>query len=515
MSEIRILVVEDSPNWQAELPQILQSVGHSIKVHLEADFDSACQSTADQPYDLAIVDLALLGATSEGQDTGHLGMELLHDLRSSRYNRHCGLIVLTGYPTTARIRQALRDYNADDFIEKNDFDSQQFIAAARTAICQSHLRYADASIRARYRLTIRFNQHALLGCELTGPDRRSVYAAPHPVRFETADLVRRANNLNWMILEGGPERWRPEARSIGEQLYRALLSDQRILGDLNGVRALAGHPKQLLLRLSGSAEGLGVPFELLHDGDDYLGFQCIVTRRCIPPGQQHFRKPERFHAFIEGLRHQHETLRVLIVGANSDDNIPAAEQEAEELATAISVDLERLGISARVTLLVGAEASYEKVSTSLREGNYHIFHYAGHGRYNDVLPEVSGLILHDRQGQYTMTATDLNLLVRNTDLRVVFLSCCLGARTSTSPGYGEFHGALDAIARADVPIVVGYRWSVSDEPARYLALNFYDTLWRTFSPGEALYHARKHAAQGRQGFDDDTWAAPVLVLQNE
>jgi len=36
----------------------------------------------------------------------------------------------------------------------------------------------------------------------------------------------------------------------------------------------------------------------------------------------------------------------------------------------------------------------------------------------------------------------------------------------------------------------------------------------TFSPGEAMLEARREIALGKYGLNDETWAAPVLLMQN-
>jgi CHAT domain-containing protein len=164
--------------------------------------------------------------------------------------------------------------------------------------------------------------------------------------------------------------------------------------------------------------------------------------------------------------------------------------------------------------LLGIEANYEQVSNALRDGHYHLFHYAGHGLYDETLPEISGLVLHKEHGLRVLTASDLNTLVSNTELQLVFLSCCLGARTASHVGRGDFYGMMEALVNADVPTVLGYRWSVTDKAAFTLAQVFYETLWHTFSPGEALLEARRRATLGPKGLDDETWASPVLVMQN-
>jgi CheY-like chemotaxis protein len=516
MSDVRVLVVEDTERWQELLKECLQGLGESLQVDIAPNYRAALQAIRDHTYDLVTMDLELSGDSPDPTDPNQEGMQLLRMLRDSHYKQNgCGLIVVTGFASLERMRQAFRTYGVDDFIDKADFDDQTFLEIARAAVRNMRLRRAVARSNARYRLTITCGQNQLVGSELSGPDRRAAYASAHPISFEVDDLVRRTDNLNTLLLQrNSADAWRPEARSIGDAIYQALAREQRILGDLVAARALADRFSDLWIQFSSPPVGLGLPFELLRDGDDFLGYAHILTRRLHQTGPTFSRKPEPFHAFVEALLKDNKTLRVLVVGANSDGAIPEAEREATEIAAAIKRDLDYLGITSEVLLLAGRNASYARVSHELSEGRYHIFHYAGHGRYSDTLPEISGLILSDEQGPITLTAADLNSLVRDTDLQLVYLSCCLGARNATQIGRGDFYGALEAVARADVPIVLGYRWTVVDKRAKNLARQFYHALWQTFSAGEALLAARKAIARGPRGRDDDTWISPVLLVQN-
>src|SRR5205085_2223353 len=148
------------------------------------------------------------------------GLDLLRELRdstnnpNSRYNRHsAGLIVLTGFGTVQRARQAFRYYAVDNFIDKADFDIPVFLEAAREAIRSARFRRAAARANERYRLTITCGHDQFVGSELAGHDRRAVYNADqrHPLKVE--DFVRRTNNLDILIRGGGPPAWRPEARA--------------------------------------------------------------------------------------------------------------------------------------------------------------------------------------------------------------------------------------------------------------------------------------------------------------
>lgn len=516
MSNLRILVVEDDLRWQQILHDTLQQIASTSPIEIARDAAAARHAFINQGYDLVTIDLSLGSEIPLDPLRGELpGMQLLRDLRGSRYNRlGCGLIVLTGYPTTARVRQALKEYHAEDFIDKTDFDDRAFMAVAKAAIRNARLRRTAVRARERYRLLLSFGPDRLISTELDGPDRRAIYAVPQPATFDTGELVQRADGLNALTLQGGAAAWRPEARAVGDAIYDALTGDRRVLGDLVSARALADRFSDLWIQFSGPAESLGLPFELLRDQDDYLGLAHILTRRLAQAGPTLSHKTEPFHTFVENLVRSGEMLRILVVGANSDGAIPKVEQEARELAAQIETELTCLGIDHQLVPLIGPEASYARVAQELRQGGYHMFHYAGHGLHSEEQPEVSGLVLHGEHGRVTLSASDLNLMMRDTDLQVVFLSCCLGARNASRTGRGDFHGTLEAIARADVPIVLGYRWTVVDEPARNLALQFYSSLWRTFAPGEALLEARRCAAQGPGGRDDETWAAPMLLLQN-
>ncbi|HYX72337.1 MAG TPA: CHAT domain-containing protein, partial [Nitrososphaera sp.] len=335
----------------------------------------------------------------------------------------------------------------------------------------------------------------------------------HFPRFDASDLARRADNLNLLVLKGGPEIWRPEARSIGAAIYNSLAKEGHVLADLTSARALAQRLDNLWLQFSGPAVGLGIPFELLRDADDYLSLDHVLTRRIIKAGGSFSRNLESFHQFINRVQEDSEILRILIVGANYDGNIPAAEAEAVSLYEAMEADLQRLGIAHEIRLLVGNEATYSRLREELRQGGYHIFHYAGHGRYQDTIPEISGLILREGSGSRVLTAAELNLLLRDLSVQLVFLSCCLGARTAAQTGRGDFYGMLEALAHADVSTVLGYRWTVADTSAMFLAEHFYKVLWHTFSPGDALLAARRNVAM-EHGRDDETWASPVLLMQN-
>jgi CheY-like chemotaxis protein len=518
MSDLRVLIVEDNKEWLKDISDRAEQLAGSPASTAE-NYESALQQIRDTDYDLMLVDLSLPRVEGDPNPNEELGMSLLGEIRRSRRNSECGIIIFTMFGNTQNVRDAFKRYAVDDFVDKTTFHgtpTPKLLSVMRSAVMAGRLRQAEARERRCYRLEIEFDSNSLVGSVLLGPDRETQYRASDPRRFKVEALARRADDLNTLLLGGGPDAWRPAARDIGDDIYEAISEERRIHGDLVAARALARRFSDLRLRFAGPAPGLGVPFELLRDEEDYLGLSHVLTRRIIRQGGG--RRPNPFHRFIGALCEERESphrqpLRVLVVGSNSDGWIPAAEAEAGSLALAIEGDLQRLGLESQVVLLSGAEATYARVSEALRDGKFHVFHYAGHGRFDDRLAEVSGLVLADGAGQRVMTADALNQLTGDSDLHLVYLSCCLGARTAGQQGRGDFYGVLDALARADVPLVLGYRWTVADSPAMLLALVFYQMLWRTLSPGEALLHARRSAAMGERGRDDETWASPILLTQ--
>jgi CheY-like chemotaxis protein len=512
VSTLNILVVEDDEKWQADLRGTLDELGGPVRVDVAATLDEGLSLIDQRSYNLATVDLALAD--------GEMGLRLVDRLLQSPANRDIALLVVTGNFTADRVYTILRNYRPYDILKKRDdyglekdaYSPERLLTAARAALLDARLRRAARREAERYRLTIAFGRESWLGSDLHGGLTGS-YRAERPLPLDAADLASRADRINLLLLSDGTA-WREEARSLGRATFGALQSDRRIAADLDRARTLSDTRNPLWLELSGPSSGLGIPFELMHDGNEYLCFETVLTRKLAQEALPLTRKTEPFSSFLADLAERGETLRILLVGANADGNIPGVEAEVAELAQEIEIEVRRLGLHSRVDVLTGADTAWESVRDRLQHGGYQIFHYAGHGRFSDELPEVSGLILGQGEARRVLTAADLHLLVKGTDLRLIFLSCCLGARTAGQAGRGDFQGVLEALARADVPYVLGYRWTVGDDIALELARAFYGAFWQHLAPGFALLEARKSVSMGPLGRDGETWASPVLLSQS-
>ena len=251
--------------------------------------------------------------------------------------------------------------------------------------------------------------------------------------------------------------------------------------------------------------------ELMRDDADYLCLSHIMTRRLVGREHRMNEKAESFYRFIRNLARKGKPLRVLIIGANSDGEIPKAEEEARELESQMKSELKCMGMTEDTITLTGSDLTLDNVRSILASG-CHILHYAGHGLYAEEKPESSALVLGTSYEE-VLDATKLSRLLADTELRFVFLSCCLGACNSFENTQSDFRGILSAMAMAGVPRILAQRWVLFDESALYFARSFYRSLWSSLSPDRALWEARNRV-HGELGRDDATWLSPLLLSQS-
>jgi CHAT domain-containing protein len=208
-----------------------------------------------------------------------------------------------------------------------------------------------------------------------------------------------------------------------------------------------------------------------------------------------------------------KALRVLIIASNTNPPIDGVDTEVQELSHYLK---HQEFIPVDVNLIPTGLATYERIRKELQESSYDIVHYAGHGSYKATSPEESSLYFWASEGKQgdvvPMPATELKLLLERSEVRLVYLSSCYGTATGSQVALldDDFLGLADAVVQAGVPSVVGFRWPVSDDGARKLALAFYHSLLEQGSPEIALWNARCELAVDR---NDTTWLSPILIHQ--
>ncbi|MFQ5859203.1 MAG: CHAT domain-containing protein, partial [Anaerolineae bacterium] len=280
-----------------------------------------------------------------------------------------------------------------------------------------------------------------------------------------------------------PEPFKPDAvASAGRLMYSLFLprTVQSFLRTWDGPLTI-------------STNDPAIPWELLHDGQAFLGIKHAVGRRLIsgrtPPRRAVMRRKRPTFLFI----------------ADPRGDLEGAAAEAQHLVATLS----RRGFPC--DLLLAERASYLNVQEALGAGRYDVIHYAGHARFGEDDAEESALELaQDR----LLPASQIERVLRGAPL--LFLNACLSGRAGvqdTAPAPQTYLGAAaESLASAFIfggaRAFIGALWSVHDVGSRAFAATLYDRVLAGDPVGEALRATRRHLLQERPA--EATWASFVL-----
>jgi hypothetical protein len=261
-----------------------------------------------------------------------------------------------------------------------------------------------------------------------------------------------------------------EAEARGQMLYRALvplalqLPLQRIEGPL----------------LVASAVG-GVPWELLHDGEEFWGVRYALARRLLDRAGEETPAPEY------GPRP-----RILLIGSDARGDLPFVAAEVETLCVALAA----IG---DVVCVNGPLATFDAVTSALREG-FDVVHYTGH--VDTTAAGESVLVL---AGETSLAAGAIQASV--TGRPVVFVNGCRSVRPH---GDGDGEASIAAVAhgflRGGAAAFIGTANDVGDRFAAVLARRFYHHAAAGVPIGEALRLAR-----GESRSDPATAGSPAWL----
>jgi CHAT domain-containing protein len=199
---------------------------------------------------------------------------------------------------------------------------------------------------------------------------------------------------------------------------------------------------------------LGYPWELMHDGENFLCLKNFIGRfvnaSSVGP-------PRNQSQFGWG---QGEKLAVLLIsvpnpqprGDVTYDPLPAAEAETQAILDVLSTIPEVKHVT-----LTGKKATYNEVWKALRNDQYHIIHYNGHAHFNDQRPKLSSLVLYD---QDMTTGPVINFFGKVPPV-LCFVNACETGLTSGADWRNRYN--IFGIARAFLETgayLVGSRWKL-------------------------------------------------------
>ncbi len=240
----------------------------------------------------------------------------------------------------------------------------------------------------------------------------------------------------------------------GRGLFNEVLPERH--QEIRSIRDALGDLKKDLLIATNAPE---IPWELLHNGTDFLGLQYDMGRSLRARGAEWRPTPKSGN------------WQCLIV-ANPTSDIPSTVAEA----TAVKESLESKGIAC--DYLVEQTATFENLLHYLNSVHYDIIHYSGHIERDSESGQF-GFVLRDGRN---FTAESIRTHVRTP--AIAFLNGC---------NSGEVvQGLTEAFLSSGAQMVIGSLFDTPSRGAAVFAQKFYAEFMRGKSAGEAMRLARLH-----------------------
>ena len=284
---------------------------------------------------------------------------------------------------------------------------------------------------------------------------------------EFGDLLEQAKQLTLRIVYSSfDEEKEAKLKAMGLRIAQLIPTEIR--------KVLFNHG-EAYVRLASNIHD--IPFELAYDKEckRFLGSRLRIGRIQISDSvstPKHWPQPS-----------------VLLIGPGTPPGLPSlamVEKEIHELSAILSGE----GIS--VTTLSGDLATRTNLVNLLRERDYQIIHFSGHGI---AQPNgINGVMLADGPISFD------EILSRQMNGSLVFLSAC-GSGSQMNETSQQFF-------RNGVSSVLGFIGPVTDEAANWIALTFYDELRKGATLGDALDLAKKF--QQSKMPNDWSWVSLVL-----
>lgn len=290
------------------------------------------------------------------------------------------------------------------------------------------------------------------------------------------------------------------SKAFGGRLFAAVFGgglDALLRSSLDEAQRKAAGLR-LRLRLTGAPELLDLPWEYLYNEP----LNRFLSLSVSSPIVRYLEIPERIEPLAVA-----PPIRLLGMISSPTDLLELdVEREWAKLLEALEplrkrglIELERI-----------PDATLPRLQQWLRQGEFHVFHFIGHGGFNEATGEGL-LVLEDEQraGREVGAESLGRLLHDEPSLRLVVLNACEGGRSSlTDP----FAGTAQGLIQQGIPAVVAMQFEISDEAAITLAHRLYETLAEGYPVDAALAEARKALSIERES--DIEWGTPVLYMRS-
>ncbi|MDD2922850.1 MAG: CHAT domain-containing protein [Anaerolineales bacterium] len=300
-----------------------------------------------------------------------------------------------------------------------------------------------------------------LYCPLQNLNVTSVFSSPAEFRtswslanqsMSAAQSVYTHQRYEW-------NEWMQNMRDVGRSAFSAYIprETQRFLQDHKNT------PLQLTINYS------HIPWELFHDGEDFLCLRHAMAR-----------KPQTLEQSVIHQPIPKNSKHALVIG-NPTCDLPEAEKEALAVAELLKAH------DWQVDVLIKNDATLTAFAIKLRNKAYRLIHFAGHGQFNVDAPNRSSLKFHD----YPWLAEEFDRQLSSPAF--IYLNACHTAQTFTENNLpcGEFmEGVALSTLKGGACGCLGPLRAVPDDLARDFAIEFYNRALNERTLGEAVRQAR-------------------------
>ncbi|HET8626882.1 MAG TPA: protein kinase, partial [Thermomicrobiales bacterium] len=153
--------------------------------------------------------------------------------------------------------------------------------------------------------------------------------------------------------------------------------------------------------------------------------------------------------------------------------------------------------------------TWRDLHRAIRRGQWHVFHFIGHGGFNRHMDEGFLALADDTGRAHLIGATELSRLLDTTgSLRLAVLNSCEGAHGSTRD---VFSSTAATLVRRGLPAVLAMQYEISDWAAIEFGRAFYEALADGLPVDAATTEAR--TAVSIAVTDSVEWGTPVLFTR--
>ncbi len=171
--------------------------------------------------------------------------------------------------------------------------------------------------------------------------------------------------------------------------------------------------------------------------------------------------------------------------------------------------LGRLETRGLVKLTQLKKPTLQALQHQLRKGEFHIFHFIGHGIFSEQKQDGQLLFENELRRGDPVSGRDLGILLHDhKHLRLAVLNSCEGARTSMED---QFSGTAQSLMLQGIPAVIAMQFRITDIAAITLAREFYAALADSYPVDAALTEARKALKTHDNELE---WGTPVLYMRS-